>query len=73
MPTTKPKPAQKQSKQPGLEHEMDPLPEYFKEGYKGTGMLKDKTAIITGGDSGIGRAVAILFAETKYKLKNTEG
>jgi NADP-dependent 3-hydroxy acid dehydrogenase YdfG len=52
---------------------MDPLPEYFKEGYKGTGMLKDKTAIITGGDSGIGRAVAILFAETKYKLKNTEG
>lgn len=63
MPTPKQKPPQKQSKQPGLEHEMDPLPEYFIKGYKGIGLLKDKTAIITGGDSGIGRAVAILFAE----------
>lgn len=63
MPTPKKKPAQHQSKQPGLEYKMDPLPEYFKKGYKGSGLLKDKTAIITGGDSGIGRAVAILFAE----------
>lgn len=46
MPTPKQKPAQKQSKQPGLEHEMDPLPEYFEKGYKGIGLLKDKTAII---------------------------
>lgn len=63
MSSTKLKPAQAQKKQPGLEHKMDPLPEYFKVGYKGSGLLKDKTAIITGGDSGIGRAVAILFAE----------
>jgi len=63
MTSPKPKPAQKQNKQPGLEHKMDPLPEYFKKGYTGNGLLKDKTAIITGGDSGIGRAVAILFAE----------
>lgn len=63
MSTSKLKPAQRQDKQPGLEHKMDPLPEYFKAGYKGSGLLKNKIAIITGGDSGIGRAVAILFAE----------
>ncbi|HSF53924.1 MAG TPA: SDR family oxidoreductase [Algoriphagus sp.] len=63
MKSSKPKPAQKQTKQPGLEYKMDPLPEFFKKGYKGSGLLNDKTAIITGGDSGIGRAVAILFAE----------
>ena len=63
MSTISPKPGQTQKNQPGSEYKMDPLPEYFKEGYKGNGLLKDKTAIITGGDSGIGRAVAILFAE----------
>lgn len=63
MLAPKPKPAQKQNKQPGLEHKMDPLPEYFKANYQGSGLLKNKTAIITGGDSGIGRAVAVLFAE----------
>lgn len=60
---TSEKPAQSQKKQPGLEYKMDPLPEYIQKGYKGSELLKDKTAIITGGDSGIGRAVAILFAE----------
>jgi NAD(P)-dependent dehydrogenase (short-subunit alcohol dehydrogenase family) len=63
MSSSSQKPGQTQEKQPGAEYKMKPLPEYFKEGYKGNGLLKDKTAIITGGDSGIGRAVAILFAE----------
>jgi NAD(P)-dependent dehydrogenase (short-subunit alcohol dehydrogenase family) len=63
MSTSSQKPGQTQDKQPGAEHKMKPLPEYIKEGYKGNNLLKDKTAIITGGDSGIGRAVAILFAE----------
>jgi NAD(P)-dependent dehydrogenase (short-subunit alcohol dehydrogenase family) len=60
---TSDKPAQSQNKQPGLEYKMNPLPEYVLKGYKGSGLLKNKTAIITGGDSGIGKAVAILFAE----------
>lgn len=47
---------------PGLESEMDPLPDYGLESYKGTGKLQDKVAVITGGDSGIGRAVALAYA-----------
>lgn len=61
---TKPKspmPAQKQSR-PGIEAEMTPRPKYLAENYKGAQKLQDKTALITGGDSGIGRSVAVLFA-----------
>ncbi|MGN6637271.1 MAG: SDR family oxidoreductase [Mucilaginibacter sp.] len=54
---------QKQDKQPGIEAEMHPAPEYIKDTYKASGKLKGKTALITGGDSGIGRAVSVHFAE----------
>ena len=46
----------------GLESEMQPRPDYGEESYRGNGKLQGKAAIITGGDSGIGRAVALAFA-----------
>lgn len=49
-------------KKPGLEAEMVLKPQFMAPDYKGSGKLKDCAAIITGGDSGIGRAVAILYA-----------
>jgi len=50
-------------KKPGLESKMNPRPEYEGKEYLAAGKLQDKVAIITGGDSGIGRAVAVLYAK----------
>jgi NAD(P)-dependent dehydrogenase (short-subunit alcohol dehydrogenase family) len=61
---TKPlRPKQEQPDRPGREHKMEPRPQAEKPSQHGSGKLENKVAIITGGDSGIGRAVAIAFAK----------
>jgi NAD(P)-dependent dehydrogenase (short-subunit alcohol dehydrogenase family) len=63
MAKPKGQPPQHQDRRPGLQTEMTPPPEGEARGYKAAGKLKGKAAIVTGGDSGIGRATAIAFAK----------
>jgi NAD(P)-dependent dehydrogenase (short-subunit alcohol dehydrogenase family) len=56
-------PPQHQDQQPGIQQEMTPRPKSVDRAYKGSGKLHGKSALITGGDSGIGRAAAVCYAK----------
>lgn len=63
-PRAKPRPPlpRQHLRKPGKEAELEPKPQFEAPAYRGSGKLQDMAAIVTGGDSGIGRAVAVLFA-----------
>lgn len=61
-------PAQHQDIQPGLEYKMTPQPIFEDPNYKPSGKLQDKVVVISGGDSGIGRAISVLFAKEGANL-----
>ena len=61
-------PEQEQKRQPGMEYLMTPRPIFDNPNYKGSGKLKNKVAIITGADSGLGRAAAVAFVKEGAKV-----
>ena len=67
-------PEQSQDVQPGMEYDMKPLPIFDNPNYIGSNKLKNKVAIITGGDSGLGRACSIAYVKegvNPYELAST--